>query len=406
MRIKSLADVFGMLYYTTMQRELRVVVFDKNELSSELLTIYLKEFDGIKNVEAFTDFVAGFESCKNDAPAFAIVDITETQEFALDVIAKLSRASIPTIVTSTSNSSSTIIKALRAGATEFLTKPVIKSDLHKAIIKIQEPVQETLQAESKVITLFSSKGGVGKTTIASNVALELAKQTGKKTALIDLNFSLGEVSEFLNLKPSFNLSNVLENIDKISSDDISKMFEKYNGTELYLLTESENGENFSTITHNRVTRFLKALKETFAYIVVDTPTVADDKVFKTLLASDYVLFVTSVNMNAMKNTKKSLDLIKSKGVNEDKIKILLNRYVESEELSTEEIESEIGCKIYKRIPNNYFTVMSAINKSISVSEENINSNVAESFRELAVMLSDSIMNNSLRVLRGEHEYKR
>ena len=254
--------------------------------------------------------------------------------------------------------------------------------------------------------MFSSKGGVGKTTIASNVALELAKQTGKKTALIDLNFSLGEVSEFLNLKPSFNLSNVLENIDKISSDDISKMFEKYNDTELYLLTESENGENFSTITHNRVTRFLRALKETFAYIVVDTPTVADDKVFKTLLASDYVLFVTSVNMNAMKNTKKSLDLIKSKGVNEDKIKILLNRYVESEELSTEEIESEIGCKIYKRIPNNYFTVMSAINKSISVSEENINSNVAESFRELAVMLSDSIMNNSLRVLRGEHEYKR
>ena len=65
---------------------------------------------------------------------------------------------------------------------------------------------------------------------------------------------------------------------------------------------------------------------------------------------------------------------------------------------------QLGLGIYKKIPNNYFTVMAAINKGIPVSEANINSNVAESFRELAVMLSDSIMKNSLKCIRGDYEY--
>ena len=91
--------------------------------------------------------------------------------------------------------------------------------------------------------------------------------------------------------------------------------------------------------------------------------------------------------------------MKKKGVNTE-IKIILNRFVESNEITVEEIETELGYPIYKKIPNNYFTVMAAIDKGISVSEENVKSNVAESFRELAVMLSNSIIEDSLKSLRG------
>ena len=388
-----------------MQRELRIIVFDKNELSSELLSIYLKELYEVKDLKVFSDFVAGYEACKHTAPSFAIVDTSENSEFAFDIITKLTQASIPVVATSTSSSSNTIIKLLRAGATEFVSKPVIKQDLHVAINKVLSPTMSFGEKqESKIITMFSGKGGSGKTTIAANLALELAKQTGRKTVLVDLNFTLGELSEFLNLKPVFNLNNLLENIDNISSEQILEIASKYNDTELYLLSEPTNGQNFSVSTFSRVSRFLKLLKETFAYIIIDTPTFADEKIFKTLELSDFILFVSAVNMNAMKNTKKCIELLKEKNINKDKIKIILNRFVENNEHTIEEIETELGHKVYKRIPNNYFTVMTAINKRISVSEENINSNVAESFRELAIMLSDHIINSSLKSLRDDYEH--
>ena len=392
-----------MVYHKNMGKELSIIIFDKSKVSSELTEIYLKELEDVKEIKVYSDYVKGFEECNLNAPSIAIVDISDTNEFAYDILEKLSRASIPTIVTSVNTSSTVLIKALRCGAREFLPKPILKHDLQTSIKKVFEPILAE-ETESKVITIFSGKGGCGKTTIASNLALELAKQTNKKTALIDLNFCLGETASFLDTKSSFNLSKLLGNVDRMTPEFLSETLEKHKDTNLYILSESPTGDTLSSATFNKIAKLLNLLKECFSYIVIDTPCTADEKIFKTLQLADFVLYISAVNMNSIKNTKQCLTMLKDKGVTGEKIKIILNRYIENDELTTEEIEKELGCNIYKKIPNNYYTVMSAINKGIAVSEENINSNVAESFRELAVMLSDSIMNNSLRTLRGDYEH--
>ncbi len=387
-----------------MSREFSIIIFDKSDLSSELTEIYLKELDEVREIKVFSDYIKGCEECQTCKPDIVIVDVTENSEFAFEIIQKLSQASIPVVATSLKTSSATLIKAFRNGAKEFLPKPVLKQDLHNAIKKLSEPITMHESNECKIISVFSGKGGCGKTTIATNLALELAKQTGKKTALVDLNFCLGEVSHFLNIKNSFNLSNLLTNIEKADSETIINAFQKPSKTDFFVLSESSVGESLSTATFPKISKLFKILKETFSYIIVDTPSTAEEKIFKTLQASDYVLYITAVNINSIKNSKRCIELLKERNIDTKKIKVILNRYVENDELSSEEIEKELGLSVYKKIPNNYYTVMSAINKGIAVSEENINSNVAESFRELAVMLSDSIMNNSLRVIRGEYEY--
>lgn len=394
-----------MVYHIYMSRELSIIIFDKNNLSSELTEIYLKELGCVTEVRTYSNYIEGYESFSNKKPDIVIVDITENKEFGLEICSKISKQKIPVIVTSMDTSTAVIIKTLRAGASEFLAKPVLKNELFTAIKKIiQKPVNDN-KTDSKIISVFSGKGGSGKTTVAVNLALELAKQTEKKVALIDMNFCMGEAASFLNSKISFNFSNLLENIDNIDKQTMLQMFDKYKDSELYLLSESSKGESLSSITFNRITRFFKYIKEVFSYIIVDLPTAADEKIFKTLQTSDYILYVSVVNYNALKNTKNCIDLLIDKGVSKDTIKILLNRYIENDELSCEEIERELGIEIYKKIPNNYFTVMSAINKGISILEENINSNVAECYRELAVMLSDSIMEKSIKDMRGMYEYK-
>ena len=392
------APVTGMVYYIDMSRELSIIILDKSDVSSEITRIYLDDIEGIKSAQIFNDFVSGYDECLKNIPDLVLIDVSDTLDFGLDIAEKLSQHNIPVGIMSVDNRSSIIIKALRSGAVEFLTKPLLKQDLQALITRLRYPQGEA-KADCKIITLFSGKGGCGKTTIASNLALELAKHNNKKTALIDMNFCLGEVNSFLNLKNSFSLSNALGNIEKILPQDFYQMFDKYGSTELYVLSESPQGETFSNINHTKLTKFFRLLKDTFEYVVIDTPTIADDRVLKILQASDFLLYISAANHSTIKNSKLCIESMKKKGVNTE-IKIILNRFVESNEITVEEIETELGYPIYKKIPNNYFTVMAAIDKGISVSEENVKSNVAESFRELAVMLSNSIIEDSLKSLRG------
>ncbi len=400
-----LAQHSGMVYHIYMSRELSIIIFDKNNISAELTDIYLKELECVKSVKIYTDYVKGCESCAAQPPDIVLLDITENMEFGLDITSKLSKSKIPVIITSLNTNASTIIKALRCGAVEFLAKPVLKNELHSVIEKLANNGVEQHNKECRIITVFSGKGGSGKTTTAVNLALELARLTGKKTVLADMNFCMGEAASFLNIKTSFNFSRMIENIDNIKQDMLSDMLDRYSDTNLYLLSESVTGQLLSSIAFNHLLRLVKILKDSFSYIVIDLPTAADDKVFKTLKISDYILYVTPVNYSALKNTKNSISILKENGIAKEKIKIILNRYIENDELIIEDIEKELGTEIYKKIPNNYFTVISAINKGISVAEENINSNVAESFRELAVMLSDNIIENSLKNIRGRYEYQ-
>ena len=82
--------------------------------------------------------------------------------------------------------------------------------------------------------------------------------------------------------------------------------------------------------------------------------------------------------------------MKKLGIDEDKVQILINRYMENDEIKAEDVEEVLGKQLYWKIPNNYFTMMAAINKGVPVSEISIDSNVAQSFKNLAMMVSDKV----------------
>ena len=126
----------------------------------------------------------------------------------------------------------------------------------------------------------------------------------------------------------------------------------------------------------------------------------DANTLKILDVSDLIFFTTIINIPAIRNAQRCLNLFRSRNYPPEKIKLIVNRFMESDEIKTEDIENTLDEKIYWKIPNNYFTIMEAINKGEIISDINSSSNIANSFREFATKLSDDIIEQSILKYRG------
>ena len=377
-----------------MTNQISTLIIDTEAQSIELLKLYLKELENFNLTGEFVDFISGYNAILETRPAIVIIDISKKTELALDIISKIStnHKTCKIVITSSDYSADLIIKAMRAGAREFLPKPVIKEDFVNALNKLREQISgfHSENKKCRVITTFSNKGGIGKTAIATNLALELANMTKEKVALIDLNLQLGDITTFLDINPSFDISYVIQNLSRIDETFLLSTLEKYKETSLYVLADPPYLEQADDISAEQIATLFEVLKQTFSYIVVDTGTVFDGKTITALDNSDLILLITIVNLPAIRNCQRCLELFERLGYEKEKTKIVLNRYMENDEINVDDVEDVLGQKVYWKIPNNYFTIMSSINKGIPVGVVNSESNISQSYRELAAMLSDNI----------------
>lgn len=372
-----------------------VFVLDKNENSREIIKSFIENLDFVNEVKLYDDFTRGYEDIKQSENPIVILDISE--DFAgLDEIAgKLKLVTSKIIITSVNYSTNTIIKALRLGAKEFLPKPVLREDLVRVLSMLASISPENEVSQSKIITVYSNKGGIGKTTIAVNLAAELAKVTKDKVALVDLNLQLGDISTFLNLNPPFDVNYVIRRLIDKEENILIKGFEKYKDLSLYVLSDPSYIEQSESITTQQITTLFSALKKVFPYIVVDMSSSIDSISLKILDSSDWIMFTTIVNIPAIRNAQRCLNLFRSRKYPSNKVKIVINRYMENDEIKIEDIENTLGESVYWKIPNNYFTIMEAINKGVSISEVNAESNIGNSFRDFAAKVSDDIIEQSI-----------
>ncbi len=369
-----------------------IIVLDPKDSSREILKSYLEDLGFESRIKLFADYKEGLNEIKeNKENLIVFVDITNCSEEYFRVIEEIKLFTSKIVITSSDYSTNSIVRAMRLGAKEFLPKPVIKEELQRIISIFLQHGDEQDDTASKIITIYSNKGGIGKTTIAVNLALELAKTTRDKVALLDLNLQLGDISTFLNLNPAFDVSYVIKNLIDKKDETLLKAFEKYKDTSMYILADPSYIEQSESITPQQITTLFKVLKKVFPYIVVDMSSNIDPNSLKILDLSDWIMFTTIVNIPAIRNSQRCLNLFKSRRYPSGKVKIIINRYMENDEIKIDDIETTLGEKIYWKIPNNYFSIMDSINKGVTVSEINSNSNIANSFRDLASKVSDDIV---------------
>ena len=346
-------------------QKISTLIFSEDLSTSEVLKLLVSEFDNLELLEQTSDFSKIFEILSN---------ITDKSLFIVDLS----------------------VQIMRAGAKEFLTVPILKNEFFDAINKLISQLEEPKKINKcKIISVFSNKGGIGKTSLASNLALELSKITKENVALIDMNFQMGDITTFLDLKPSFNISYMLENIDKINETFLLSTLERYKNSSLYVLADPPYFKQADTIHPKQITKLFNTLKETFSYIIVDAEASFDGKNIAALDNSDMILLVSVANLPTLRNTQRCLELFDKLGYDKEKTKIVINRYMENDEIKEDDIEKVLSKQIYWKIPNNYFAIMSAINKGVPVSIINSSTNVAQSYKDLAQHISDNLYKQNM-----------
>lgn len=369
------------------------VIIDSEETSRELIASYLETVDDINIIQQFKDILSAQDYIIENRPPLVIVDITKKTNISLDIISKLTTLvkNIKIIVLSYDTESDIVIKALRAGAREFLVKPLIEKDFVASVKKMKDLILGNINdtTKCKVITTFSNKGGIGKTSIAVNLAMEIANITKEKVALVDLNMQMGDITTFLNLDPSFDTSYVINNLDRIDETFLLTTLEQYNKTSLYVLADPPDIEQAEIITSEDITTLINILRNVFSYIVIDTTSSFDAKTITALDNSDLILLISIINLPSIRNCQRCFDLFKKLGYSKDKIKLIINRYMDADDIKIEDVEEVLDHKVFFKIPNNYYTIINSINKGIPICDAAPNSNICKSFKQLGAMLSDN-----------------
>ena len=332
----------------------------------------------------------GIGIIRKHLPEMAIIGLGPEPEAEIESIAAISREfpAVYLLVLSDSSDAGLILRSMRAGANDFLSKPVKESDLRAAtekVNKLKASRKEAAVKGGKILSVFCNKGGNGTTTVAANLADALSRYHGKKVVLVDLVLVNGDVTLFFNVAPDYSILDLARNAAQADYDFLHTLLLKHSSG-VYILAGPPMIEDAEQISAVQVREVLSTLRSMFDYIVVDTPHQLDERTLTALEMSDQVLLLSLMNLPSLKNTQKCLDLFARLGLRDERVRLVLNRYLPNEEISKESVPGIMNCPVFFAVPNDYPTVISSINRGKLLREIAPGKEVTLGFRQMADLL--------------------
>jgi len=240
------------------------------------------------------------------------------------------------------------------------------SELRQAVMRAYS-LHEALSSQTaggnehrgKILTVFSAKGGVGKTTVATNLSAQLAK-IGHKVCLVDLDLAFGDVAIALQIFPSRTIADAVTMGDELDMTGLESLLTPVSDG-FAALAAPIGPDAKDSISARLVARTLDLLSESFDYVVVDTPPSFDDQVLQAFDLSDQILLVATPDIPALKNLKVALETLHLLNIGNDQLKLVLNRAQPKVGVTAEEVSASLGMSICANIASSS-DVPAAINR--------------------------------------------
>ncbi len=295
------------------------------------------------------------------------------------------------IATGTSVSADLVIRIIRAGALDFLGRPVRQDELVAALEKVIRSRRSTGDARrhGRVTSVFSTKGGVGVTTVATNLAVCLARQVSGGVLLMDLDTRQSDVATFLNLRHTYSVLDAFENVGRIDEAFLQGLVVQH-VSGLCVIPGPTRIER-AKLSAEHVRTGLEILRSHFDHIVLDLPNDMDPGTIAALEVSDEILFLVSLNVSALRSGAAGLAAFRHLGLAIQKVRIVVMREGTGEDVTLKHVRETMEMPIYWKTPSDYPSVVTAINNGEPVVTASPRSRIAKNLRQL----SDMIVNGSV-----------
>lgn len=305
-------------------------------------------------------------------------------------------------------------RSIRTGAREVLSQPVQDDEVFAIVSKA-----ESLEGDGSVhqparsgksIMCFSSKGGVGKTTLSCNIAVALRQRFGvNSVALIDANTQAPNIAPMLDLRPQRWLKDAVAEYKRLDSQLLSELMTTHQSSGLHVLAHSSNDPLGLDFSEDQLSKILLVAKGTYQWTVVDTFPLLSSLNLSLMDLCDEIILVTEAVVPALRSAKYNLDMLKKAGYGENRIRVVLNRYTAFQGNITPELSAEaLGWAVSNVIPYDVHATI-ATNTGKALIEMYPERRVSDAIKDLVSVISDTdappsqpenVLNFQLRRLRN------
>lgn len=284
-------------------------------------------------------------------------------------------------------------RAMRLGVSEVVALKDADAEIAGAIDGAEQraaraaaegAAEAPVARRTKVVTVFGTKGGVGKTVLATNLAVALAGM-GSDTVLVDLDLQFGDTGIMLQLVPERTIFDAVQAFDRLDTEML-RGFLTQHSSGLRVLLAPTQPEQAESVTSARVTTIIDLLSEIADYVIIDTPASLGDVVLTALERSDVVYAVVTMDVPSIKNVKVSLDKLRQMGVASG-ARMVLNRADSKVGLQPSEVADATGCEIAARVPSDRLVPLS-VNRGVPIVVDAPRCAVSKSMVELAHRIND------------------
>jgi len=375
-----------------MAENITVLVIDADEDSRRTSKSLMTEIGWVTIAGESADPSKALELVRKIKPDVVFLNLYPAADDLHGLAEKITRSAPRTtlFVTSSDKDPEIIIKAMRSGAREFLRQPYDRDEIMAAFRKYRMSDHGSAEGmtHGKIVSVFGMKGGVGATTIAINLAVNLAQHTKKRVVLVDLNLQLGNAALFLNIKPKYSIVDIAGGIEEIDPVTVKGILPRHDSG-IYLLSGPPRPEQAELVRENHLDRILMVLRSMFDFIIIDTTNVLGELALRALDESEMILAVLTDDLAAIYNARQCLDIFERMGYGQDKVRLVMNRGVSNRGISSQDVEKSISYPVFWKIPNEkYPTVLSSLNQGIPISLFKPHSKLSASFRDLAKRLNE------------------
>jgi pilus assembly protein CpaE len=327
------------------------------------------------------------------APDAVLVGVEEPLARALQTIEALCGvlSHVPVIAYSSRTDAETARRAVLAGARDYVTKPFRANQPGQSI---QEQLERTQAREGGqpgqraasgiVITVYGAKGGIGKTTVAANLATALA-QAGGLVALADMDTQFGDVAIMMDIPVEKTIVELARRGDDIDRDLIGDYLVQHSSNVRILPAPFEPSQ-WRAVTPDQMGKIITVLAQTHDFVVLDTAATFNEVVAVALDKANVVLLVTSMDISSIKNTLVVLKLLSSSSFPQDKLKLTINHASASNSVKEEDVRNILRQDVFWRIPYDE-GVSAAVQMGKPVVVARPGAHVSQSILELAAVLS-------------------